>query len=208
MNEQAAMMTIGDWAIAPMKQGNPGLDYGIAPLPSDVQRATVMGGYTLGVTTTSRQPSAAWDFVRWLTAKPQEWILEGYSRIPARPDVAATTFGRMPLEQGFLEQAGYGRPQPSIPQWFTIATTSMSNAWDATIRRVVSPEQGLKQAVADSNKVLATAVTADGTGVESGGRELARKENFSEREGGLGRERLVTRTEPASRPPHRAVRDA
>jgi multiple sugar transport system substrate-binding protein len=159
MNEQAAMMTIGDWAIAPMKQGNPSLDYGIAPLPSDVQRATVMGGYTLGVTTTSHQPSAAWDFIRWLTAKPQEWILEGYNRIPARQDVAATTFGHMPLEQGFLEQAGYGRPQPSIPQWYTIATTSMSNAWDATIRRVVSPEQGLKQAVASANKVLANAVT-------------------------------------------------
>jgi ABC-type glycerol-3-phosphate transport system substrate-binding protein len=122
-----------------------------------------MGGYTLGVTTTSHQPSAAWDFIRWLTAKPQEWILEGYSRIPARQDLTATTFGHMPLQQGFLEQAGYGRPQPNIPQWFTIATTSMSNAWDATIRRVVSPEQGLKQAVADSNKVLATAVTTADT---------------------------------------------
>ena len=208
MNEQAAMMTIGDWAIAPMKQGNPSLDYGIAPLPSDVQRATVMGGYTLGVTTTSHQPSAAWDFIQWLTAKPQEWILEGYSRIPARQDVAGTTFGHMPLEQGFLEQAGYGRPQPNIPQWYTIATTSMSNAWDATIRRVVSPEQGLKQAVAAANKVLANAVTIADTWVESGSLGLARMGNCSKEEGGQGRERLVTRTEPANLPPNHAVRDA
>jgi len=208
MNEQAAMMTIGDWAIAPMKQGNPGLDYGIAPLPSDVQRATVMGGYTLGVTTTSHQPGAAWDFIRWLTAKSQEWILEGYSRIPARQDVAATTFGRMPLEQSFLEQAGYGRPQPSIPQWYNIATTSMSNAWDATIRRVVSPEQGLKRAVADANKVLATAVTSADTWVESGSLGLARMGNCSKEEGGQRRERLVTRTELANMPPNHAVRDA
>lgn len=180
MNEQAAMMTIGDWAIAPMKQGNPSLDYGIAPLPSGVQRATVIGGYTLGVTTTSHQPSAAWDFIRWLTAKPQEWILEGYSRIPARQDVAATPFGQMPLEQGFLKQAAYGRPQPDIPQWDTILSISMSNAWDATIRRVVSPEQGLRQAVAAANKALANAVTTS----------------------------EVTTTEPANLPPDHAVRDA
>jgi hypothetical protein len=114
----------------------------------------------------------------------------------------------MPLEQGFLEQAGYGRPQPNIPQWYTIASTSMSNAWDATIRRVVSPAQGLKQAVTAANKVLANAVTTADTWVESGSLGLARMGNRSKEEGGPGWERLVTRTEPANLPPNHAVRDA
>ena len=92
----------------------------------------------------------------------------------------------MPLEQGFLEQAGYGRPQPNIPQWYTIATTSMSNAWDATIRRVVSPEQGLKQAVAAANKVLANAVTIADTWVESGSLGLARMGTAQEKKAGKG----------------------
>jgi len=114
----------------------------------------------------------------------------------------------MPLEQGFLEQAGYGRPQPNFAQWLTIATTSISNAWDATIRRVVSPEQGLKQAVADADKILANAVTTADTWVESGSLGLVRMGSRSKEEGGQRRERLVTRTEPPNPPPIDAARDA
>jgi multiple sugar transport system substrate-binding protein len=156
MVEQAAMMTIGDWAIAPMKQGNPKLDYAVAPLPKGVKQATVIGGYTLGMSSTSQNPEPGWTFLKWLTAEPQEWVLEGYSRIPARVDVVDSAFGKSPLEVGFLEQAKYGLPQPEIPQWDSIVCNAMSNGWDATIHKTVTPAEGLKMAVQQGNSYLSS----------------------------------------------------
>jgi ABC-type glycerol-3-phosphate transport system substrate-binding protein len=154
LQEQAAMMTQGDWAITPLQQGNPGLEFGIAPLPVGKERATVLGGYTLGIPTTSKNREAAWKFIQWLTAAGQEWILESYQRVPTRVDVEHSALAKNPLETAFLEQAPYGRAQPNIPAWDNIICNAMSNGWDATIHGASSVLGGLDIAVKQTNKYL------------------------------------------------------
>lgn len=153
---QVAMMAIGDWGIAPIAKGNPGLEYGVAPLPKGKQASTVLGGNAVAVTGVAKNPDAAWDFVSWLTSKDQEHVLEdGYKRIPARVDVANSSFsGADPARKVFAEQAAVAKSRPAVAKWNSVEWGVMADAWDSVVQKKKSPEQALNDAADASTKAL------------------------------------------------------
>lgn len=74
---KAAMMINGSWAVNVFAQMNPELEYGVIDFPRPDQAPFPM--YTIGgldraaiVTANAREPKAAVQFLRWLTALPQQ----------------------------------------------------------------------------------------------------------------------------------------
>jgi multiple sugar transport system substrate-binding protein len=153
---QVAMMAIGDWGIAPIAKGNPSLEYGVAPLPKGKQAATVLGGNAVAVTSAAKNPDAAWAFVSWLTAKEQEHVLEdGYKRIPARLDVAGSSFSSAdPARKVFSDQAAVAKSRPPTAKWNSVEWGVMADAWDSVIQKKKAPEQALNEAAEGSTKAL------------------------------------------------------
>ncbi len=156
IQERAAMVMAGDWAIFAFKEGNPDLEFSVAPLPKGKEAATVIGGFNLGIPATSQNADAAWDFIEWFTAKEQEGILQGYNRIQARADIVETEYAKQdPLIQVFIEQSAVGRARATVPAWDEIENTVMADAWDSVILGVASPADALADAVEQTNELLA-----------------------------------------------------
>lgn len=155
IQERVAMMMTGDWGIQPVQQGNAKLDFGIAPLPKGKEAATVIGGYDLAITTTSKKADAAWDFLKWLSAKEQESILESYKRIPARADITGSAYAKSdPLIEVFINQSPVGRARATVPQWNDIENTILADAWDSVVLGQSKPADALKQAAEQANEQL------------------------------------------------------
>lgn len=155
IQERAAMVMSGDWAIFAFKEGNPDLEFSVAPLPKGKEAATVIGGYNLGIPATSQNVDAAWDFITWLTAKEQESILQAYNRIQARADIVDSEYAKQdPLLQVFIEQSPVGRARASVPAWDEIENTIMADAWDSVILGQATPEEALSSAVEQTNELL------------------------------------------------------
>ncbi|MDF5758320.1 sugar ABC transporter substrate-binding protein [Spongiactinospora sp. TRM90649] len=156
LTEKVAMLAIGDWGLAPIAKGNPGLEYGVAPLPKGKEGATVLGGNAVAITSACKNVDAAWGFVSWLTSAEQEKVLrDGYQRIPARTDVSnGSMSGLDEAHQVFIQQAATARARPAVTAWGDIEWQVMANAWDTVIQKKKSPEQALNEAATAATQAL------------------------------------------------------
>lgn len=156
IQERAAMVMAGDWAIGAFKDGNPDLQFAVAPLPKGKEAATVIGGYNLGIPATAPNTDEAWKFIEWLTAQEQESILQGYNRIQARADILDTEYAsKDPLIKVFIDQSAVGRARATVPAWDEIENTVMSDAWDSVLLGEATPADALADAVKQTNDLLA-----------------------------------------------------
>ncbi len=156
IQERAAMVMAGDWAIGAFREGNPELQFSVAPLPKGKEAATVIGGFNLGIPSTSQNPDAAWNFIEWLTAQEQESILQEYNRIQARTDILETEYASEdPLIKVFIDQSAVGRARATVPAWDEIENTIMSDAWDSVLLGEATPADALADAVEQTNELLA-----------------------------------------------------
>lgn len=156
IQERAAMVMAGDWAIGAFKDGNPDLQFSVAPLPKGKEAATVIGGFNLGIPTTAPNPDEAWKFIAWLTAQEQESILQDYNRIQARADILDTEYAsKDPLIKVFIDQSAVGRARATVPAWDEIENTIMSDAWDSVLLGEATPADALADAVEQTNELLA-----------------------------------------------------
>ncbi len=155
IQETVAMMPIGAWGIQPVKQGNPGLEFGIAPLPKNKAAGTVIGGDGLAITKTSKNADAAWAFVQWMTDAAQEPVIESYSLISSRKDAVDSDFVKNdPYNLVFAEQGAVGVARPAIANWSDIEWGVMADAWDSVIGKSASPTDALNKAAQATNAKL------------------------------------------------------
>jgi multiple sugar transport system substrate-binding protein len=106
---------VGDWGYNYFKTNGPNLNFAIAPLPKGSQTATVLGGYTLSINKNSKNPEAAWDYIRYITTKAQDDILLELGRAPARTNIdPAPLLARNPHYQTFLDQAVITTARPAV----------------------------------------------------------------------------------------------
>lgn len=156
IQERVAMLFSGDWATFAISSGNPDIEFAVAPLPVGKTAATVIGGYNLAIPKTSSKADLAWDFITWITAQEQEWILQSYKRIQARADIVDTDYAKSdPILQVFVEQSTIGRARATVPQWGEIEQTILANAWDSVILGQATPAEALAKAADETNKLLA-----------------------------------------------------
>lgn len=156
IQERAAMLFCGDWATYAISNGNPDIEFAVAPLPVGKEAATVIGGYNLAIPPTSSNAAAAWDFIAWMTAQEQEWILQSYNRIQSRSDIVDTDYASSnPILQVFIEQSAVGHARATVPDWGEIEQTILADAWDSVILGEATPADALAKAVDQTNELLA-----------------------------------------------------
>jgi len=136
------------WDVAPL------------PIPEGGQPATNTGGEHLIMFKTPNNPSAAWEFMKYLTstAIQKRWVMatgmlpvvKSVGEDKAYLDWQTVAEPRM---KGFLEQMPYAHTRPAIPLY-----TQVSDAFAAEIQKaylgILSPAEALAAAEKAVNKVL------------------------------------------------------
>jgi multiple sugar transport system substrate-binding protein len=149
---QVAMITSGDWSLGPIKTAAPNLNFGVAPLPKGKFPATVAGGYNLAVPTTASNSGAAFDFIKWMTAPAQNWILQAYFRLPATKSALKNRYDAN--HRAFLAQSNVAHAQPRIAQWSSVLYGPLADAWESVLLGQSDPTTALNTAQDKSNQLL------------------------------------------------------
>ena len=154
IQEDVGIVFSGDWAIAPFAAGNPNLNYGIAPLPTGKNAATILGGYNLAINKNSKNIDQAWDFIRWLSQRERSRLLAQYSRIHARKDVVNSELVKeQPVYEIFVQETVHSRSRPNVTQWQQIQTW-LGEAFTAVILGEAKPQDALNKYAKQSEELL------------------------------------------------------
>jgi ABC-type glycerol-3-phosphate transport system substrate-binding protein len=64
------MQPMGPWEIPQIKQFSPNMQYGITTMPAykNLPSSSWVGGWCIGIPKGAKNPTAAWEFIRWITA--------------------------------------------------------------------------------------------------------------------------------------------
>jgi len=121
---------------------------GIAPMvhaPGQKSAAT-LGGWGFGISSYSRDPERAWQFVEFVTRREQlRQVQQRQGRIPAR---------RSLIPPEMLPVVESARPRPSIPE-YAQASDILQRWLSAALTGRVSSERAMKEAAAETSLLLA-----------------------------------------------------
>jgi len=139
-NGNVSTIIAGPWALPPIDENNPDLNYGIAPLPKweDGERVTTMYAWAWFVNAAAENPELAWQFVEFLTSKSDLWWDDaGY--VQARKVTAANgedivdyRIESEPRLASFLPDYGYGKYEFSSPAYF-----ELSDIWTRAMTQII-----------------------------------------------------------------------
>jgi multiple sugar transport system substrate-binding protein len=143
-----AMVISGPWWMAWMKTTYPDINYGIAELPVGKQKANCAFSSTFGISVHSKDPDAAWEWLRYIMAYEQQldWGLARIS-IPSRRAAAEEAFIECPDFLVFIEGLKYARADHPIPGFDAVRQIfgpEFTAALDPAIRK--DPKQALDDA--------------------------------------------------------------
>ncbi|MDF2959142.1 MAG: cycB 7 [Paenibacillus sp.] len=142
-NDKIGMYMSGIYDINPIKQANSNAQMGVAMVPANKDRKTILGGWAVGVTAASKNQEAAWKFINFIT---QPDISAEYSvTFSSRKSAASNAKYQDPLLKPLLEALAYAQPLPQIPQWTQIKQIIFDNLQTALSGKA-TPEEAMKQA--------------------------------------------------------------
>jgi multiple sugar transport system substrate-binding protein len=150
LQRKVAMQFSGPWTLGQLQAT--GVDFGVMPMPSAVQRATIIGGENLFVfkTTPSRE-KAALTFAEFVESEEfqTQWAMgTGYLpvNLKARQSEAYRAFiKRQPAVKVFLEQVQYGHTRPILLGYRRISE-NLGRAIEAVLLGKSSPQAALENA--------------------------------------------------------------
>jgi multiple sugar transport system substrate-binding protein len=142
-NEKIGMYMTGIYDEDPIKKANANLQMGVAMVPANKDRKTVLGGWAVGVTTASKNPDAAWKFINFIS---QPDISAEYSvTFSSRKSAATNPKYQDPLTKPLLDALNFAQPLPQIPQWTQIKQIIFDNM-QLALSAKATPEDAMKLA--------------------------------------------------------------
>jgi multiple sugar transport system substrate-binding protein len=91
-------------------------EWGIAPLPHQKERASILNWAGWALSSQSRAPEAAWTFIRWLASEEGVRVfVGGGNALPGVVGLAGDP--ELEIEEAFLESLEYARPSFASPKW-------------------------------------------------------------------------------------------
>lgn len=150
LSGKVAMQFSGPWTLGEL--GKTGVDFGVFPIPSQRQQATVTGGENLFVfKTTPEREQAAFQFAEYVIGEEfqTQWARKtGYLpvNLKARQSEDYQAFvEQQPAVKVFLDQAKYGRSRPIFTGYSRISE-SLGRAIESVLLGKSSPKEALEQA--------------------------------------------------------------
>lgn len=131
----AAMMLAPSWRAHEIKNTNPNLDFGIAPLPKLGQNAVTWASYWAeGVSAESAHKDAAWTFVKYLTsAETEQKLYSAQSQVRT----FGTPYARVSLASSLANDpyvGAYLADAPSAQDWYLNSFTHDNGLNDQLIK--------------------------------------------------------------------------
>jgi ABC-type glycerol-3-phosphate transport system substrate-binding protein len=159
-----AMAMDGPWNLPRYKDLLKNLDWAFAPLPAGpVKEATVVGGEYLAIFKQSKNPGAAWKFLKWLIQPEVQafWAMKsGY--LPIRHAVLDVPEFQQYLKDNpdfavFVYQMDVGQAQKPIDHGGLEITRNMAEAIEKATIGDIDAKRALDEAARKSNNVLKSA---------------------------------------------------
>lgn len=126
-NDKLGMTILGSWAIWELQQ-TPGFvlgeDYGVAPLPKGKDQVVPNGGWALGISSKTKHPEEAWEFVKYATGyEGSKMFVEISGDLPARYSVARDfpQLNEYPKNIFVQQDQNYSRSRPVTPAYPVIS---------------------------------------------------------------------------------------
>lgn len=160
-SRQLAMAMDGPWNLPRYKDFLKGIDWAFAPLPSGPQKkATIVGGEYLGIFKQSKNPDAAWKFVKWIIRPDVQakWAMEsGY--LPMRRAVLEVPefkeyLTKNPNFKVFIDQMEYGIAQKPIDYGALEISRNVAEAIEKSTIGNIDPKKALNESAAKSDRLL------------------------------------------------------
>ena len=156
VNGDIAMITSGPYMTATLKEAGLTDDqWGVAPLPSGKDEASVLGGMDLAVLQNSSHKEAAIDFLTWFGSDEVQttWASDlGY--VPAKKSLyESAPFSTDPNTVTFGEIIDGSRSRPTIPRAADV-DSALGDAVAAGLSGSSSPADAMKSAVEKANAAI------------------------------------------------------
>lgn len=147
-----AMMFNSPMTVDTIREQNPDLDFGIASLPSDGEKVSVIGGEVLGVTRGKHQKEAV-SFVNYLADKKNmEKYLDGFGFLSPRKDLFERQYAHDEKKRMFKEIFHSAKPREFTKEWPDISIT-LSDTIGEMILDSTDYEQKLEHAAEKIKKI-------------------------------------------------------
>lgn len=147
---KVAMQLSGPWTLGELQAT--GVDFGVFPMPTQVQQATVIGGENLFLfKTTPEREQAAFKFAEYVLGEDfqTQWAI-GTGYLPVNLKARQSEAYQTLVEQQsavnvFLQQAEYGRSRP-IFRGYSRISENLGRAIESVLLGKSSPQAALKKA--------------------------------------------------------------
>ncbi|HEY8425147.1 MAG TPA: ABC transporter substrate-binding protein [Limnochordales bacterium] len=145
---KVAMIGENNTFLANIRQYAPDMDFGVSGLPYNRTPASWSNGFSIEISSKTRYPEAAWEFVKFLTSRQKQLQ---YARINGSMvgNVAAATADELmqdPFWRAIVDQMKVSRFRPfsmEAPTWYdTVLQPEIDNA----LRGIKTPAQALRDA--------------------------------------------------------------
>lgn len=125
--DKLGMTILGSWAISELQQ-TPGFvlgeDYGVAPMPKGQYQVVPNGGWALGISSRTKHPEEAWEFVKFATGYDGlKMFVEISGDLPARYSVARDfpELNEYPKNIFVQQDQNYSKSRPVTPAYPVIS---------------------------------------------------------------------------------------
>jgi fructooligosaccharide transport system substrate-binding protein len=125
--DKLGMTVLGSWAISEL-QRTPGFvlgeDFGVAPLPKGLRQVVPNGGWALGISSKTKHPEEAWEFVKFATGyEGSKLFVEISGDLPARYSVAKDfpELNEYPKNIFVQQDQNYSKSRPVTPAYPVIS---------------------------------------------------------------------------------------
>jgi len=146
--ERVAMVESGPWMLGFLKDSYPAVNYGVAPLPSNKTKATMLYTVCYGIPRTSKVKNEAFIALKYLVSKGMKTFTEKLGVLPARKSIVESeNLMANPVKKVFLEGAEYGHAW-FIPTPSGYAQKAIDNV-NANFRKVWYGKKSLEDAIKD-----------------------------------------------------------
>jgi ABC-type glycerol-3-phosphate transport system substrate-binding protein len=155
-----SMIMDGPWDLPTFRKMK-NIDWAVASLPEGPKgKATYIAGESLAIFKQSKNPDAAWTFVKWVTQPEiQEMFSISSGYLPVRKSVLEKESYKAFLEtdhamKSFVEQIKIARQRPTIDRYYVNINQFIATAIEQTLIGNRTPKQTLDEAAEKSNNLL------------------------------------------------------
>jgi multiple sugar transport system substrate-binding protein len=157
---RAAIINTGPWDVSPIMQGNPKLNWAVAPALKNKGQATFFGGVSLMIPAAAKHPDKAWELLKRLVALDTELAAtkEAGMTMPRVSWAAHQDVKSDKIIGPFSECLPYAQePDGELRLTGKLARVNelLMSAFEATVYKKVPAAESLRRFTEEANAVLA-----------------------------------------------------